>query len=179
MNRHHWSSMNVQVVVNANYEICNIVARWPGSVHDSRIWNGSRLCAQLESGVHDGFLLGDGGYPCSSILLTPVSNPQSPSEVHYNNAHVKTRSVIERSFGIWKRRFPCLKYGLRLSVDKVPHLIVAAAVIHNMAVRNGDTFFEHDEDFGDDNDDDNNEFQTSDSRGLNFRRRFIERYFAN
>ena len=176
INRHHWYSINVQVIGSANFEICNIVARWPGAVHDSRIWNGSRVCAQFESGVYDGYLLGDGGYPCTTAILTPLANPVNQAEARYNDAHVKTRSTIERTFGIWKRRFPCLKYGLRLHVSKVPHLIIAAAVIHNMAINNGDEQFEFEREINDEYNEDN-DVQIDDERGLRFRRQLIERYF--
>lgn len=95
VNRHHWYSLNVQVVSDAKCRIINIVARWPGSVHDSRIWNNSRLCADFEMGRYNGYLLGDGGYPCLPTLLTPLLNPQGPANMRYNRAHIKTRSTVE------------------------------------------------------------------------------------
>ena len=36
-------------------------------------------------------------------------------------------------FGIWKRRFPVLSLGIRLKFDKVEGIIVATAVLHNIA----------------------------------------------
>ena len=39
--RKGWQSINVQVICNAQYHITNVVARWPGSTHDSAILNGS------------------------------------------------------------------------------------------------------------------------------------------
>lgn len=41
--------------------------------------------------------------------------------------------MIERVFGIWKRRFPVLAYGLRLKLDTVLSIIPAIAVLHNIA----------------------------------------------
>ena len=35
--------------MDSDLKFTNIVARWPGSVHDSRIFQSSRLCGQLES----------------------------------------------------------------------------------------------------------------------------------
>ncbi|CAH2106099.1 unnamed protein product [Euphydryas editha] len=43
INRKGYSSINVQVVSNANLEIMDIVAHWRGSTHDSRIFNECRL----------------------------------------------------------------------------------------------------------------------------------------
>ena len=37
VNRHSYHSINVQIVCDFNCKITNIVALWPGSVHDSTI----------------------------------------------------------------------------------------------------------------------------------------------
>jgi hypothetical protein len=37
-------------------------------------------------------------------------------------------------FGTWKRRFPVLAYGVRLKLDTALVVIVATAVLHNMAI---------------------------------------------
>jgi nuclease HARBI1 len=49
-------SINVQLVCNQKLEITDVVARWPGSVHDSFIWNN---CGLRDIMVEtDGWLLG-------------------------------------------------------------------------------------------------------------------------
>jgi len=40
-----------QMVCDPNFRITSVVARWPGSVHDSRIWTTSGLCHQFENGM--------------------------------------------------------------------------------------------------------------------------------
>jgi len=52
-----------------------LVPHWPGSTHDSRIFQNSTICSNFGSGLVDGFLFGDAGYPYLSILLTPLQNP--------------------------------------------------------------------------------------------------------
>lgn len=42
-NRKSYFSLNVQVTANTDREIIDIVSRWPGSVHDSTIFNNSNL----------------------------------------------------------------------------------------------------------------------------------------
>ena len=37
VNRHHYHSINVQVLFDASFKIIAVVAKWPGSTHDSRI----------------------------------------------------------------------------------------------------------------------------------------------
>lgn len=53
----------------------------------------------------NGVLLGDSGYACRPFLLTPYNNPQNEAQEKYNQAHAKTRSQIERTFGRFKRQF--------------------------------------------------------------------------
>ncbi|XP_050516372.1 putative nuclease HARBI1 [Diabrotica virgifera virgifera] len=59
INRKGYSSINVQVVANANLEIMDIVAHWRGSTHDSRIFNECRLKRRFEQSEFKGRLLGD------------------------------------------------------------------------------------------------------------------------
>lgn len=176
VNRKGFFSINVQVVSDSRYRIMNIVARWQGSVHDSRIWNNSRVCAEFEAGHYDGYLLGDCGYQCSHILLTPLRNVQNAAEGRYNRAHITTRSSIERAFGLWKRRFPILKYGMRIKLENVPPLIVALAVIHNIAINQNELQFEGD--LNDEEIDDHIYVGNDNERGNVFRRRLIERVFV-
>ena len=56
-NRKGFFSINVQAVCDSDLKFTNIIARWPGSVHDSRIFNNSRLCAQLENRDYKGKLI--------------------------------------------------------------------------------------------------------------------------
>ena len=67
-------------------------------------------------------------------LLTPYRQPGSTSESNYNYAHKKTRVVIEQTFARWKRRFHYLHGKIRVDPDKVRTIIVACAVLHNMAI---------------------------------------------
>jgi nuclease HARBI1 len=114
-NRKGYFSINVQLVCDNTGYISDVVARWPGSVHDSTIFDNSHIRARLETCGVDGYLVGDGGYPCRRYLLTPVCNPTTNAEKQYNAAQIKARNCIERTNGILKRRFPALKYGLRLT----------------------------------------------------------------
>lgn len=134
------------MVCDAKLRIRNIVARWPGSVHDSTIFNDSPLCAQLERGDFGNMvIIGDSGYPCRPYLLTPLLHTQTPAEEAFNRSHISTRNTIERVFGVLKRRFPCLHHGMGLKISNIPPLVVACAVLHNIALSR------HDEVIGEDN----------------------------
>ncbi|KAK4882543.1 hypothetical protein RN001_005862 [Aquatica leii] len=61
-NRKMYFSVNVQAIGDANLNILNLVARWPGSTHDATIFNNSRVRVKFEAGHFlNSILLGDGG----------------------------------------------------------------------------------------------------------------------
>lgn len=137
----------MQAVCNANLEFISLVARWQGSVHDSTIFNNSRLRALFEAGRYgNSLLLGDSDYPLKEYLMTPLQGPQTPAEQLYNESLIRTRISVERMFGIWKRRFPILSLGSRFKeVNSILAVIIATAVLHNIARRAGDPLPENDE----------------------------------
>ena len=60
VNRKHFHSINVQIICDAQMRLTNIVARWPGSTHDSYILANSMVGMRLQAGrVRDGWLLGE------------------------------------------------------------------------------------------------------------------------
>ena len=124
-NRKGFYSINCQVVSTSSMKIASIVAHHPGSVHDARIFRESNLNRRLQRSQLQGVLLGNGGYPCRTYLLTPLLAPTTPAEERYQRAHASTRQVVERLFGIWKRRFPCLQYTLRTN------LATTKAMVHS------------------------------------------------
>ncbi|XP_011860215.1 PREDICTED: putative nuclease HARBI1, partial [Vollenhovia emeryi] len=138
-NKKSFFSLNVQVVANANREIIDIVARWPGSVHDSTIFQNSNLRMLFETNhFHNCLLLGDSAYPAKPYLFTPLLNPEGRAQQLYNESHIRTRTIVEHTFGIWKRRFPILAFGSRLKISTVMTIIIASAVLHNIARRRGE-----------------------------------------
>lgn len=112
----------------------DIVARWPGSSHDSTIFNASRARARfINREMEDDILLGDNGYACSNFLLTPLLQPNTQAQKLYNESHIRTRNVIERAFGVWKRRYVALAYRLRIQPLFAQAVFVSTAILHNIA----------------------------------------------
>ncbi|KAK5648147.1 hypothetical protein RI129_003039 [Pyrocoelia pectoralis] len=139
-NRKGWMSLNVQAVVAPDYKIYDIIIRWPGSAHDSRIFNNSTLKMKLDNGQLRGKILGDSAYAQSFYLFTPVPEPHTPSEERYNRAHILTRNVVERGFGIWKQRFRCLNKKMNHKIRNAQHIICATAILHNIAITQQERF---------------------------------------
>ena len=48
-------------------------------------------------------------------LITKIPEPRTRPEILFNESQIRTRNVVERSYGVWKRRFPVLANGLRVS----------------------------------------------------------------
>ncbi|KAL3249450.1 hypothetical protein MRX96_056004 [Rhipicephalus microplus] len=80
-----------------------------------------------------GVLFGDQGYACLPFLMTPLKNPQTRAEKTYNNSQIKTRNSVERTYGVWKRRFACLRVKLLTDTDRSAAIITACAALRNIA----------------------------------------------
>ncbi|KAJ8939907.1 hypothetical protein NQ318_023248 [Aromia moschata] len=124
----------------------------------------------MEQGTIPGLLLGDNGYVCRHYPLTPFLQP-----TRYNIAHKRTRNIVERLFGIWKRQFPCLQKGLQTKLDTSIAIICATAVLYNIGIRHNDNIDEH----INENEDVRppEEIPHNERRGLEFRRRFAFQHF--
>ncbi|XDV12371.1 hypothetical protein PO909_001066 [Leuciscus waleckii] len=131
VNRKEFHSVNVQNFLDGVSYITNVEAKWPGSVHDSRIFRESHLCTLFERGAYDGILLGDRGYTCRQYSMTPFPDPRAVA-MGYNAAIARTRAHIEMTFGQLKGIFQCLK-SLRVAPDRACDIIVACAILHNIA----------------------------------------------
>lgn len=132
INRKNFPSMNVQATCDANCIFTSVDVGWPGSVHDNRVFKTSSLYQRLPNLFYS-ILLGDDGYGLTPFLMTPYKNPNSDVQKYYNKLHTNNRVTIEQSFGQLKRRFPILRYGVRLNMDKVCECILSCFILHNIA----------------------------------------------
>ncbi|RWS23972.1 putative nuclease HARBI1-like protein, partial [Leptotrombidium deliense] len=171
-NRKNCVSVNCQVIIDDKMRIRNLIDRWPGSVHDSRIFRNSRIYDLLESNAYSGHLLGDAGYPCKRYLLTPHSNPTTASEKKYQKAHIRTRNLIERMFGAWKTKFFCLRTQLRLKLETILNVIVACGVILNFCINEKEEIQLQPADINE-----NMSGSDGDIQGMQKRRNLINSYF--
>ncbi|KAJ1139163.1 hypothetical protein NDU88_005540 [Pleurodeles waltl] len=147
-NRKSYHAMNVQMVCLADQYISHVKTKNPGSVHDAYILrNSSILYVMGQLQRHRVWLIGDSGYPNLSWLLTPVRNPKTRAEDRYNEAHGRTRRVIERTFGLLKARFGSLLLtggSLYYLPKKVCQIIVACCMLQNLALRRQVPFLQED-----------------------------------
>lgn len=141
--RKNFFGINVQTISDSTLYITDIVARWPGSSHDQTIFNNSSLKRLFERQRYGNYLLvGDSGYQLKPYLMTKLLNVETDSENLYNESIIRTRNVVERQYGVWKRRFPVLQKGLALKLETTLAVIVATAVLHNIALQQNEDISE-------------------------------------
>ena len=101
-------------------------------------------------------LAGDSAYPRSVMLVTPFSSEEGENDLRkrlFNLRHAGLRTeCTENIFGMWKRRFPIVR-NLRNHFDNALEIVMATAVLHNLAVLwNEGEPYEADEDSDKDSD---------------------------
>ena len=95
--RHFYHSIYVQAICQPDGRFSDVLARFPGSVHDFRMWKLSQVGIHIENSFSTWeHILGDSGYMLRPYLLTPY----------------------QQTFGRWKRRFHCLLGEIRMTPEK-------------------------------------------------------------
>jgi hypothetical protein len=141
-------SQNVFVACNFDMTVSYVLAGWSGSAHDSKV-----LADAMTKGFtvpETRYYVGDAGYGLKENVLSPYrgymyhlkewqSTHKRPTTMYelFNRRHAQLRNVIERVFGVVKKRFPILKF--RMPSFEMVHqvnVVKACFAIHNFIVKN-------------------------------------------
>lgn len=174
-NRKGFISQNVLGVVDFNMMFTFILAGWEGSAHDGKV-----LASAIDHGLsilQGKYYLGDAGYPLKECVLTPYrgvryhlkefgrgsQRPRNKEEL-FNYRHAQLRNVIERTYGVIKKRFPVLVKMNSFSIEFQVKIVVCAAILHNfIRLNESEDYFYNDIDTEVNNDEyDDNEIRRID-----------------
>ncbi|KYN19879.1 PREDICTED: putative nuclease HARBI1 [Trachymyrmex cornetzi] len=136
---------------------------------------------KYQNGRRNVWLLGDSGYPLLPYLMTPKLNqPARSPSASYTDRHATARCTVERTIGIWKGRWRCLRKerALHYTPEFAALIINATCVLHNIAKQYNvlEEIYLEEEDFHEEGIEAENANMRA--RGHATREAIIERYFA-
>ena len=143
-------SLNCQAICNERGIFTDVEVRWPGSVHDARVYANcninkkfiSKEIASVYQEVVPGYspvppiLLGDPAYPLLPNVMKEFSSCKNDKETTFNNHLRSARNQIECAFGRLKARWRILNRTLDVDLEFSTTLIYSCFVLHNFCELN-------------------------------------------
>ena len=170
-------TQNVLAICNFDMRFTDVLSGWEGSVADSTLWMEAHRLGAV-SIPRGKYVLGDAGFPNCDYCLTPYrgvryhlkewekanKRPRNAKEL-FNLRHAKLRNVIERIFGVMKKRFKALTLPRAFKMKAQARVVLALCVLHNILRDIGEW---DDDDIEDENgpeDEDGEDFDQGQRRG--------------
>ena len=142
-NHHNYTSMNILAVCDFKMRFIYTRIGVPGRAHDSKILT---HCARHDNYFpfpsSEKYFLVDSGYPNRRGFLAPYRGEayhpnhfagRRPTTLRetFNKRHSSLRSVIERTFGVWKGKWSILEGRVRYDVQMQEKIVAATMALHN------------------------------------------------
>ncbi|XP_028099395.1 putative nuclease HARBI1 [Camellia sinensis] len=137
-------SQNVLAACDFDMLFTFINSGWEGSAHDNAILLDSitRVGLQFPHPPNGKYYLVDAGFTNMPGFLAPFRSQRchlqefhghryvGPKEL-FNHQHSSLRNVIERTFGVLKKRFPILRSMPNYKSTRQGSIVIACCVVHN------------------------------------------------
>ncbi|KAK8957096.1 hypothetical protein KSP39_PZI000389 [Platanthera zijinensis] len=148
--RHGTTTQNIMAACDFNMCFTFAMTGWEGSAHDSRIFNFaiSDPKYRFPHPPRGKFYLVDAGYPLQRGYIKPFpdtryhlpdfargNRPVEGLQEIFNQSHSSLRSVIERTFGVWKKKWAILRDMPSYSFTKQKRIVLATIALHNFIRR--------------------------------------------
>lgn len=129
-----------------------VYAGWEGSAHDSHILRAAQETdPRFPHPPADRYYLVDSGYSNTPGFLAPYRGTRYHLTEYqrggyafnthrdlFNYRHSRLRNVIERSFGVLKKRFPILRKGMAsYELETQVDFVIACCALHNFIRMSG------------------------------------------
>ena len=138
-------SFTVQAVCDSAGKFMDIECRWPGSVHDAKVFANSKINENLQTGkiasteltilpgydAISNYIIGDPAYPLTAYCIKEYTSCSNNAEVIFNNMLRSARNQVECAFGRLKARWGFLRRKVDLKIETIPKVIYTCFVLHN------------------------------------------------
>jgi hypothetical protein len=142
-NRKGHLTQNVLAVCDFDMRFIYVLAGWEGSAHNAAVWRDAQYYKGFKT-PSEKYWLGDAGYANTDTILVPYrgtryhlkeqrlssKKPENYKEL-FNLRHASLCNVIERIFGVLKRKYQILRRAAEYSVDTQTRIILACCALHN------------------------------------------------
>ena len=129
-NSKNFFSLNVQAICDSQGSFMDVECKWPGSVHDAKVFSNSYVCQSLQNGnlakshlsllpgfeAIPNYLIGDPAYPLTPFCMKEFQYCAENKHVLFNHMLRSARNQTESAFGRLKARWRisnliyCLNY---------------------------------------------------------------------
>lgn len=140
-NRKGIYSIKMQGICDSSCKFIDVFIGFPGSCHDAYMWKESPIYNKIKNQLNKEFhLIGDSAYPLDIFLMKPYrdNGHLTRQQQKFNYLLSSHRVVIENAYGILKGKFRRIKYLHMFKIESIPKVIMACAILHNIAIEGRD-----------------------------------------
>ncbi|GAB6024191.1 hypothetical protein CHUAL_014235 [Chamberlinius hualienensis] len=145
INRKKFHAICLQAVCDSRMLFTDCYIGERGSVHDACVFRRSDLSDQMKHQAsvmfpNNSHIIGDAAYPLMENLMIPFKNKGMliSQKMNYNKVMLSARSIIERAFSLLKRRLRKLQLLEMTDLKRIPIVVFACCIIHNLCILQDD-----------------------------------------